>query len=166
MKPMRRVDASTRSTASSTSSVVACEKRPIGMGRLSELVDEVEARVTDSTDREISTAEIGELLMHRLQELDKIAYVRFASVYRDFQDEQAFLTAGQNPRFGPQSTAGGIDQFRCRNGAVISPIPLVAPVVNTIFPSTGPVIQAFRIPLKYEQYDWRPSNINQASSFH
>ena len=70
----------------------ACEKRPIGMGRLSELVDEVEARVTDSPDREISTAEIGELLMLRLQELDKIAYVRFASVYRDFQDEQAFLT--------------------------------------------------------------------------
>jgi transcriptional repressor NrdR len=70
----------------------ACEKRPISMGRLAELVNEVEARVTDSPDREISTAEIGELLMLRLQELDKIAYVRFASVYRDFQDEQAFLT--------------------------------------------------------------------------
>lgn len=69
----------------------ACEKRPVSRGRLSELVDEVEARVTDSPDREISTTEIGELLMARLQELDKIAYVRFASVYRDFQDEQAFL---------------------------------------------------------------------------
>lgn len=69
----------------------ACEKRPVGMGRLAELVDEVEARVTDSPDREISTTEIGELLMTRLRELDKIAYVRFASVYRDFQDEQAFL---------------------------------------------------------------------------
>ena len=69
----------------------ACEKRPVSMGRLSELVDEVEARVTDSPDREISTTEIGEFLMDRLRELDKIAYVRFASVYRDFQDEQAFL---------------------------------------------------------------------------
>ena len=69
----------------------ACEKRPVGMGRLSSLVDEIEARVTDSADREISTTEIGELLMERLQDMDKIAYVRFASVYRDFQDEQAFL---------------------------------------------------------------------------
>jgi transcriptional repressor NrdR len=69
----------------------ACEKRPIGMGSLSEIVDKVEARVTDSPDREISTTEIGEFLMQRLRELDKIAYVRFASVYRDFQDEQAFM---------------------------------------------------------------------------
>lgn len=69
----------------------ACEKRPVSMGRLSELVDEVEAMVTESPDREVSTTEIGELLMDRLRDLDKIAYVRFASVYRDFQDEQAFL---------------------------------------------------------------------------
>ena len=69
----------------------ACEKRPIGMGTLSEIVDEVEGKVTDSPDREISTANIGEYLMLRLRELDKIAYVRFASVYRDFQDEQAFI---------------------------------------------------------------------------
>jgi transcriptional repressor NrdR len=71
--------------------IKACEKRPIGMGKLAELVDEVEAKVTDSPDREISTTEIGEFLMGRLRELDKIAYVRFASVYRDFQDEQAFF---------------------------------------------------------------------------
>jgi transcriptional repressor NrdR len=55
------------------------------------MVEKVEAMVTDSPDREISTTEIGEFLMARLRELDKIAYVRFASVYRDFQDEQAFL---------------------------------------------------------------------------
>ena len=69
----------------------ACEKRPVGMGRLAELVDQVEAKVTDSADREISTIEIGEMLMDALRDLDKIAYVRFASVYRDFQDEQAFF---------------------------------------------------------------------------
>jgi transcriptional repressor NrdR len=51
----------------------------------------VEGRVTDSPDREITTTEIGEYLMDALRALDKIAYVRFASVYRDFQDEQAFL---------------------------------------------------------------------------
>ncbi len=69
----------------------ACEKRPVSMGKLSETVDQVEARVTDSADREISTTDIGEMLMETLKTLDKIAYVRFASVYRDFQDEQAFF---------------------------------------------------------------------------
>jgi len=70
----------------------ASEKRPISMGRLADMVDMVEARLTDSPDREISTIEIGELLMEGLRELDKIAYVRFASVYRDFQDEEALFT--------------------------------------------------------------------------
>ena len=74
----------------------ACEKRPISMGRLSELVNQVEAKVTDSADREIPTTEIGEFLMASLRELDKIAYVRFASVYRDFQDEEAFFDELKN----------------------------------------------------------------------
>lgn len=74
----------------------ACEKRPVSMGRLAELVDGVEAKVTDSADREISTIEIGELLMGALRDLDKIAYVRFASVYRDFQDEEAFFNELKN----------------------------------------------------------------------
>ena len=69
----------------------ACEKRPIGMAKLSELVNQVESMVSDSPDREISTTEVGEYLMETLRDLDKIAYVRFASVYRDFQDEQAFF---------------------------------------------------------------------------
>jgi len=74
----------------------ACEKRPVSMGRLAALVDQVEAKVTDSADREISTIEIGEMLMEALRELDKIAYVRFASVYRDFQDEEAFFNELKN----------------------------------------------------------------------
>jgi transcriptional repressor NrdR len=69
----------------------ACEKRPISMSRLSELVNHVESKVIDSPDREMTTVEIGEMLMDSLRDLDKIAYVRFASVYRDFQDEQAFF---------------------------------------------------------------------------
>lgn len=74
----------------------ACEKRPVSMGKLSEMVNEVESKVSDSPDREISTIEIGEFLMDRLRDLDKIAYVRFASVYRDFQDEQAFFNELKN----------------------------------------------------------------------
>jgi transcriptional repressor NrdR len=74
----------------------ACEKRPVSMGKLSELVNRVETKVSDSPDREISTIDIGEYLMDNLKELDKIAYVRFASVYRDFQDEQAFFNELKN----------------------------------------------------------------------
>ena len=66
------------------------------MSRLSELVNRVESKVIDSADREIPTTEIGEVLMDGLRELDKIAYVRFASVYRDFQDEEAFFNELKN----------------------------------------------------------------------
>jgi transcriptional repressor NrdR len=69
----------------------ACEKRPVPMAKLAEVVDAVEARLADNPDREMAAPEIGEMLMERLQSLDKIAYVRFASVYRDFQDVEAFL---------------------------------------------------------------------------
>jgi transcriptional repressor NrdR len=69
----------------------ACEKRPVPMAKLAELVDAVETKLSDNPDREINTTDIGEMLMDRLKSLDKIAYVRFASVYRDFQDVEAFL---------------------------------------------------------------------------
>jgi transcriptional repressor NrdR len=69
----------------------ACQKRPVPVAKLAALVDEVESRLAENPDREISTREVGELLMERLRVLDKIAYVRFASVYRDFQDVEAFL---------------------------------------------------------------------------
>jgi transcriptional repressor NrdR len=69
----------------------ATEKRPVSVGRLEALVDEAESLVADSQEREQSTAEIGELIMERLRQIDKVAYVRFASVYRDFQDEQEFF---------------------------------------------------------------------------
>jgi transcriptional repressor NrdR len=74
----------------------ACEKRPVAMGKLAEVVDAVEARLADNPDREIATTEIGEMLMDHLKSLDKIAYVRFASVYRDFQDVEAFLNELKN----------------------------------------------------------------------
>jgi transcriptional repressor NrdR len=69
----------------------ACEKRPVSMAKLAEIVDEVEAKLIDSAERELSTTQIGEILMARLATLDKIAYVRFASVYRDFQDVETFF---------------------------------------------------------------------------
>jgi transcriptional repressor NrdR len=74
----------------------ACEKRPVPMAKLAEVVDAVESRLSDNADREITTTDIGEMLMDKLKGLDKIAYVRFASVYRDFQDVEAFLNELKN----------------------------------------------------------------------
>jgi len=70
----------------------ACEKRTISMATLAKLVDDVDGLLADKPEREITTTEIGEFLMAQLAQLDKIAYVRFASVYRDFQDVEAFLS--------------------------------------------------------------------------
>lgn len=69
----------------------AAEKRPISMGTLAELVDGIESALLENPEREISTTSIGEQLMEKLKGIDKIAYVRFASVYRDFQDVEEFL---------------------------------------------------------------------------
>ena len=70
----------------------ACEKRTVSMGKLEGLVNEVEAHVAESQDRERSTAELGQFLMERLKNLDKVAYVRFASVYLDFKDIREFMS--------------------------------------------------------------------------
>jgi len=69
----------------------ACEKRPVGMAKLAEVVDAVEYTLAESPEREIAATAIGEMVLKRLRVIDKIAYVRFASVYRDFQDVEAFL---------------------------------------------------------------------------
>ncbi len=68
----------------------SCQKRPISTGKLQSIVDETEAFVVDSPDRERTTKEVGELIMSRLRELDTVAYIRFASVYRDFKDVREF----------------------------------------------------------------------------
>ncbi len=69
----------------------ACEKRPVPMQKLEATVDEVETFVADSPNRERNSSEVGEVIMNRLRKLDKVAYVRFASVYLDFQDVKEFM---------------------------------------------------------------------------
>ena len=69
----------------------ACEKRPVSMTQLEAVADEIEALVMDSPDRECPSSQIGERVMKRLRELDKVAYVRFASVYLDFKDVKEFM---------------------------------------------------------------------------
>ena len=69
----------------------ACEKRPVSPKSLEEITDQIEAKVHESPDREMTSREIGEFLMIRLRDTDKVAFVRFASVYRDFQDVDQFM---------------------------------------------------------------------------
>jgi transcriptional repressor NrdR len=69
----------------------ACEKRPVSAKDLATLADDVEQMVQDSGDREVETKVIGEMVVDRLKTLDKVAYVRFASVYRRFEDVQEFV---------------------------------------------------------------------------
>jgi transcriptional repressor NrdR len=68
----------------------AVEKRPVSSGQLEKIVDATESYLIDAPERERSTAEIGELIMQHLKTLDTVAYIRFASVYRDFKDVSEF----------------------------------------------------------------------------
>jgi transcriptional repressor NrdR len=69
----------------------ACEKRPVSPGALEAVADEVEQMLQESPEREIATERIGERIVARLKDLDKVAYVRFASVYKQFQDVDQFM---------------------------------------------------------------------------
>lgn len=90
--------------------VKACEKRPIPTARLEEIVGQVERRLQGSAEREMSTAEIGATVMDSLRDIDPIAYVRFASVYRRFEDVGAFvdevesLLRSRRPALRPAAT--------------------------------------------------------------
>jgi len=74
----------------------ACEKRPIQISQLEEIVEEVESILQERPDKEIESAEIGQLVMERLKALDKVAYIRFASVYREFKDVVEFKHVLEN----------------------------------------------------------------------
>jgi transcriptional repressor NrdR len=70
----------------------ACEKRPVGVSALEAVADRVESTLQDRSEKEMATAEIGSFVMQELKKLDKVAYVRFASVYRHFRDIGEFMT--------------------------------------------------------------------------
>ena len=70
----------------------ACEKRPVSIETLDRAIDDIEALIQNSLDREVKSDKIGELVMEKLKEIDEVAYVRFASVYRQFKDINTFMT--------------------------------------------------------------------------
>ena len=69
----------------------ACEKRPVSIEMLDRAISDIETVIQNSLDREVSSDKIGELVMEKLKEIDEVAYVRFASVYREFKDVDTFL---------------------------------------------------------------------------
>ena len=71
--------------------VKSCEKRPVSLERIEALVDDIEKHILNSMRKEVTSSEIGELLMDRLKDLDQVAYVRFASVYKEFKDIDTFM---------------------------------------------------------------------------
>ena len=71
--------------------VRACEKRPVPLTALEQIADDIEQELQSALEREISTTEIGEMVMKRLKDVDEVAYVRFASVYRSFKDINTFM---------------------------------------------------------------------------
>ncbi len=71
--------------------VKACEKRPVALSQLEDACSEIEAQLSNSLEREIQSAQIGELVMEHLKKIDEVAYVRFASVYRQFKDIGTFM---------------------------------------------------------------------------
>ncbi len=70
----------------------ACEKRPVSLDMLERMVDDIEAALQNSLDREVTSERIGELVMDKLKAVDEVAYVRFASVYRQFKDINTFMS--------------------------------------------------------------------------
>ena len=71
--------------------IKACEKRPVSLDTLERAASDIEATIQNSMDREISSTKVGELVMDKLKEIDEVAYVRFASVYRQFRDINTFM---------------------------------------------------------------------------
>ncbi len=69
----------------------ACEKRPVSLTQIEEMVNNIEAKIQSSLDREITTMQIGELAMEEIKKVDEVSYVRFASVYRQFKDINTFM---------------------------------------------------------------------------
>ncbi len=71
--------------------IKACEKRPVPMHKIDELVNDIQKQINNSMDQEVTTKQIGEMVMERIVLLDEVAYVRFASVYRQFKDVSTFM---------------------------------------------------------------------------
>jgi transcriptional repressor NrdR len=120
--------------------LLACQKRPVSLARIEQLVGDLHARLMERPDREIRSRELGELIMDELKGLDQVAYVRFASVYRDFKDLPDFVKALEG--LMQKEAAGG--RSLPAKGSPTPPGPEIAkPVAQALFPgeAESPVLR-------------------------
>lgn len=117
--------------------MAACQKRPISLTQLEEALGDIQARLLEQPDREISSRSLGDLVMDALKRLDSVAYVRFASVYRDFKDLPDFVMALEGMMTGQgHSLAGQTTSPRVPEGSV--PASLPPPRPTPLFPGLAP----------------------------
>ena len=95
----------------------ACEKRPVSVAALETVADRVEATLQERPEKEIATADIGGFVMEELKKLDKVAYVRFASVYREFRDVEEFVAELQEPLLPSEDTSSLAFDFPTSGGS-------------------------------------------------
>ena len=108
----------------------ACEKRPVAADEMHRIVDDIETQLSNSLEREVASKSIGELLMEKLKKLDQVAYVRFASVYRDFSDIDTFLDEIHKIRI-ESTPESQLDLYIVQDEEFIQPLPQQRPNVQT-----------------------------------
>lgn len=118
--------------------LLACQKRPVSLARIEQLVGDLQSRLMERPDREIRSRELGELIMDELKGLDQVAYVRFASVYRDFKDLPDFVKALE----GLMHKEAQKEVLVVRSGTATAPEP-AKPVPQALFPgeAEAPVLR-------------------------
>lgn len=84
--------------------IKACEKRPVSMAQMEEIVNEIERTISNSMEKEVESYDIGEMIMNQIRDIDEVAYVRFASVYRQFTDVNTFVKEIEK-LIGPSTTS-------------------------------------------------------------
>jgi len=118
--------------------LLACQKRPVSLARIEQLVGDLQQRLMERPDREIRSRELGELIMDDLKALDQVAYVRFASVYRDFKDLPDFVKALEGLMHKEAAVVRG-----AAPGPGITPEPIKAQA-QALFPSEAVDVAALK----------------------
>ena len=117
--------------------MAACQKRPVSLTQLEEAMGDIQARLLEQPDREISSRSLGDLVMDALKRLDSVAYVRFASVYRDFKDLPDFVMALEGMMVG-QGYSLTAQTPAPRTPETLIPTALPSPTPTPLFPGLAP----------------------------
>jgi len=114
--------------------LLACQKRPVSLARIEELVGDLQSRLMERPDREIRSRELGELIMDELKGLDQVAYVRFASVYRDFKDLPDFVKALEGLMHKEAASGRAAVPITQGGAPAVAPTDVAKPLPQALFP--------------------------------